>query len=31
MINDDPALGATPIADQPYVAAEFVFSARQKW
>ena len=30
MINDDPALGATPIADQSYVAAEFVFSAQRE-
>ena len=28
MIDEEPALGATPIADQSYLAAEFVFSAR---
>ena len=30
MIDDDPALGEPPIADQPYVAAEFLFSARRE-
>ena len=30
MIDDDPALGATPIADQSYLAAEFVFSAQRE-
>jgi glycerol-3-phosphate dehydrogenase len=30
MVNDDPALGATPIANQSYLAAEFVFSAQRE-
>lgn len=30
MIDDQPALGATPIADQSYLAAEFVFSAQRE-
>jgi glycerol-3-phosphate dehydrogenase len=30
MIDNDPALGATPIADQSYLAAEFVFSAQRE-
>ncbi|HVA71263.1 MAG TPA: glycerol-3-phosphate dehydrogenase/oxidase [Acidimicrobiales bacterium] len=29
-IQHDPILGETPIAGQPYVAAEFVFSAREE-
>jgi glycerol-3-phosphate dehydrogenase len=30
MIEDDPALGAAPIADQSYLAAEFVYSAQHE-
>jgi glycerol-3-phosphate dehydrogenase len=30
MIRDDPSLGAAPIADQAYLAAEFVFSAQSE-
>lgn len=30
MIHEKPALGAAPIADQPYLAAEFVFSAQRE-
>jgi glycerol-3-phosphate dehydrogenase len=30
MIRDDPALGTEPIADQSYLAAEFVFSAQNE-
>jgi glycerol-3-phosphate dehydrogenase len=30
MIHDDASLGETPIDQQPYVAAEFLFSAREE-
>jgi glycerol-3-phosphate dehydrogenase len=30
MIDDEPALGTEPIADQSYLAAEFVFSAQRE-
>jgi glycerol-3-phosphate dehydrogenase len=30
MIDDEPALGASPIDDQTYLAAEFVFSAQRE-
>ncbi len=30
MIDDEPALGETPITDQSYLAAEFVFSAQRE-
>ncbi len=30
MLRDDPSLATTPIADQPYLAAEFVFSAQHE-
>jgi glycerol-3-phosphate dehydrogenase len=30
MIHEEPALGSTPIADQSYLAAEFVFSAQRE-
>jgi glycerol-3-phosphate dehydrogenase len=29
-VRNDPRLGETPIADQPYVGAEFIFSAREE-
>jgi glycerol-3-phosphate dehydrogenase len=30
MIQNDPSLGECPIAGQPYVGAEFIFSAREE-